>query len=213
MRFGKRWVFYSFAMTALTAALIAVGGRGSSPSGGYSHPATAHSETAPARTPRPPLVGGGTDGVGELADPPSSGVIPDDGASARAGSSPAPVSTVTQALTATAPAYTVIDAVPATPAATARLPPPATAGTANEAEARAWIAVYFPASEQATAVRVASCETGGTFDPTKVGRAGEQGIFQVMARFWGTVPADIEGQVRQAAGIVAGHGWTPWSCY
>lgn len=187
-------------MVVLVALAALVGGRGPEPR--VSEPPL---ETAPVRTPRPPVVGGGSVEVAPLE---GAGVAPRDLPTPRAEAS----AVVTQqALTATVTSKTVIDAVPATPPPSARLPP--VAGTENEALARAAIASAFPPSEQATAYRVASCETGGTFDPTKVGKAGEQGIFQVMAVYHGAVPAGIEGQARQAASLVERHGWSPWSCY
>lgn len=75
-----------------------------------------------------------------------------------------------------------------------------------------WGAVMaaFPPSEQATAYRVAMCESSG--DPGAVGRVGEQGAFQVRPEFHGPVPDDLYGQAEQAAAIVAEQGWQPWSC-
>jgi hypothetical protein len=60
------------------------------------------------------------------------------------------------------------------------------------------------------ALQVAACESG--LDPHAVGEEGEKGIFQVMPRFWGPVPADSLGQVLQAYHIWQEHGWEPWSC-
>ena len=65
---------------------------------------------------------------------------------------------------------------------------------------------------QAAAMSVAECETGGTFNPGLIGAHGEQGVYQVLAVYHGSVPSDITGQVAQAAGIVAREGWQPWSC-
>lgn len=75
-----------------------------------------------------------------------------------------------------------------------------------------WLAIEaaFPPSEQATAYRVAMCESSG--DPGAVGRVGEQGAFQVRPEFHGPVPDDLYGQAFQAAAIVAEQGWRPWSC-
>lgn len=192
---------------AIAIEVATVGGRGPEP-----RVDELPSETAPARTPRPPVVGGGSV---EAAPFEEAGVAPRDLITPRAEASAVVTS---QALTATVTAYLAIDPAPATPAAptseptaVAGLPPPP--ASSYEALARAAIASAFPPSEQATAYRVAWCETHGTFDPTSVGKAGEQGIFQVMAVYHGPVPADIEGQARQAAGIVAAHGWSPWSCY
>jgi len=60
------------------------------------------------------------------------------------------------------------------------------------------------------ALQVAVCESG--LDPHAVGEEGEEGIFQVMPRFWGPVPADPLGQALQAYHIWQEHGWEPWSC-
>lgn len=60
------------------------------------------------------------------------------------------------------------------------------------------------------ALQVAACESG--LDPAAVGQHGERGIFQVMADFWGAVPADPAGQAWQAFLIWQEHGWEPWSC-
>lgn len=214
----SRWIGLLPAGIALSAVIVlaTVGGRGPEPR--VSEPL---SETAPALTPRPPVVGGGV----EVAPLEGTGVTPRLVMTPRAESS----AVVTQlVLTATVTSTTVVDAVPATPPATARLPPPVaspeaplpsavlgqTGGSSYEAEAIAAIAAAFPASEQAKAYRVSSCETGGTFWPWAAEPGGHHfGIFQVDPSIWGPVPADIEGQARQAAGIVAAHGWSPWSCY
>jgi hypothetical protein len=84
--------------------------------------------------------------------------------------------------------------------------------TALVAEDDLWGAVMaaFPPSEQATAYRVAMCESSGNTEA--VGRSGEEGVFQVIASIWGDVPSDLYGQAAQAAGIVSVHGWEPWSC-
>ncbi|MGE0227779.1 MAG: hypothetical protein AB7I38_11070 [Dehalococcoidia bacterium] len=197
-----KFVVAVLILAVILSAAGVVGGRESSSSGEPAI-ATPTSTTAPARTPRPPAVGGG-----------SVEATPFEEVEVHLGVRPTPraeASTVaTQALTATVTVVTTVDAAPATPMVT--IAPRSEVG-GNEAQALAAIEAHFPASEQATAYRVASCETGGTFDPTKVGKAGEQGIFQVMAVYHGPVPGDIDGQARQAAGIVAAHGWLPWSCY
>ena len=83
---------------------------------------------------------------------------------------------------------------------------------ATEDEVLAAVQAYFPASEWGRAMSVAECETGGTFNPGLIGAHGEQGVYQVLAVYHGSVPSDITGQVAQAAGIVAREGWQPWSC-
>lgn len=218
MTFGKYdWLiglaWATLAIGVFTAAVgIAVGGRESSSSGELAI-ATASSTAAPARTPRPPAVGGGSVEATPFEE---AEVAPRLDETPRAEAS----AVATQALTATVTVVTTVDPAPATPQASftveakpATRPPEVSGSEGYEAQAVAAIEAYFPASERATAYRVASCETGGTFDPTKVGKAGERGIFQVMAVFHGAVPGDIEGQTEQAAGIVARQGWSPWSCY
>ncbi|MGE0133745.1 MAG: hypothetical protein AB7L91_06370 [Dehalococcoidia bacterium] len=182
--------------------VIVVGGRESSSSGELAI-ATASSTAAPARPPRPPAVGGGSVEATPFEE---AEVAPRNGSTPRAEAS----AVATQALTATVTVVTTVDPAPATPPAP---PSPRSEVGGYEAQALAAIEAYFPASERATAYRVASCETGGTFDPTVVGKAGERGIFQVMAVYHGAVPGDIEGQTEQAASIVARQGWSPWSCY
>jgi len=187
----------------VTVPVVMVGERAPSPSpSGSTHVGKlpvegvvlpADSEAAPAR----PLVDGSGEDVVLLEEIQAMPVL--------AAPPAEPASTVTQsALTATVTAPVVVAPVPAT------APAPQT-DTSYEAEARYWIGVYFPGQE-GKAYRVASCETGGTFHPGAVGRAGEQGIFQVIARYHGPVPGSIQGQAEQASGIVAKSGWGPWSC-
>lgn len=57
---------------------------------------------------------------------------------------------------------------------------------------------------------MAWCES--RLGPGRVGRHGERGLFQVLARYWGPVPEDAAGQVAQAYEIWREHGWRPWSC-
>ena len=73
------------------------------------------------------------------------------------------------------------------------------------------IARHFPPHAVAQAQWIAWCESRN--QPTAVGDGGRaQGLFQVHAIYWGDVPDDVEGQVRQAAAIHAQHGFAPWSC-
>lgn len=77
------------------------------------------------------------------------------------------------------------------------------------------------------AIRIASCETGGTFDPFALGRAGERGWFQIH-------PVHFRRTLRSSAGRIfvdparlwqprynarvayvlsnGGRDWRPWSC-
>jgi hypothetical protein len=77
------------------------------------------------------------------------------------------------------------------------------------------------AVEVERALLVASCETGGTFDPALVGAEGEVGVFQLHpggagARFeaLGWNLADVRENVVAAALVVASDGWGAWGgCY
>lgn len=57
--------------------------------------------------------------------------------------------------------------------------------------------------------RTGWCESH--FDAAAVGAAGEEGAWQVLARYHGTVPATLDAQATQAARIVTEHGTWPWS--
>ena len=75
------------------------------------------------------------------------------------------------------------------------------------------IVEHFPASEVANAIAIARCETGFTWSADLVSSDGARGSFQVLPSFHGAVPADYDGQARQAAAIVrANGGWGLWSC-
>ena len=130
--------------------------------------------------------------VGELADPPAPEASPTPAPVGHAGSNPALSTTPTSAQAADGQ-YSAAEG-------------------SLEAEVWAAIMLYFPSAQWAMAMRVARCESGGTFDPAIVGKAGERGIYQIRPEFWGSVPPDIEGQTAQAASIVARHSWAPWSC-
>ena len=74
------------------------------------------------------------------------------------------------------------------------------------------VAAYFPGQEH-YAYSVFWCES--KLDPGAVGALGERGIAQIHPiwfRTYGVPPADLEGQVAQAAVIVADIGWSHWSC-
>ena len=71
----------------------------------------------------------------------------------------------------------------------------------------------FPAHWREWAGRVIDCESGGVgYDPAAVGAHGERGVAQVLERFHGPVPADIEGQVAQMARIHREKGAGEWTC-
>lgn len=75
-----------------------------------------------------------------------------------------------------------------------------------------WRASLVMSDENRLALlRITACETGGTWDTTLRGAAGEEGVAQVIARYWGAVPADLRGQMEQADGIYTEHGDWPWS--
>lgn len=199
------------AGAALALTLLSVGGRGQDSTVVVT--ATPATPSSPALVPAPNNRAVGemvVGGVGELADPPSSGAIPDDGALVRAGSSPAPASTVTQsALTATVQAYLVIDPVPATPP-TQRVP----------------VGSYAPWPEYLWPV--VAClvgrESGG--NPGAVGGQGERGLMQIgVANFaylatYGITPDMLfDGPTNIRAGWIislywqkaTGDGFAPWA--
>lgn len=77
------------------------------------------------------------------------------------------------------------------------------------------------------AVRIASCETGGTFDPRARGAAGERGWFQIHPVHFGRTLRSSVGSVRVDAARLydpaynvrvayvlsnGGRDWQPWSC-
>lgn len=70
-----------------------------------------------------------------------------------------------------------------------------------------------------TAVRVADCETGGTFNPYATGHEDERGWFQIRFNHWGKPqcdPAYLYDPVYNTAcaySIWVEQGWSPWSCY
>lgn len=77
------------------------------------------------------------------------------------------------------------------------------------------------------AVRIASCETGGTFNPRARGRAGERGWFQIHPVHFGRTLRSSAGRVHVnpdrlydpayntwVAWVLSdgGRNWTPWTC-
>ena len=79
----------------------------------------------------------------------------------------------------------------------------------------AWAAMHaaFPPEALDCAVLIAWRET--RIQPWNriidVNGLPSEGAWHVQPRWWGTVPEDIEGQAAQVAGIVAAHGWQPWT--
>lgn len=80
-----------------------------------------------------------------------------------------------------------------------------------EAQVRASVERWFPASEEATAMRVAYCESRDEPWAAEPGGA-HHGVFQVADSIWGAVPSDVDSQVRQAAVVWRAGGWGMWSC-
>lgn len=74
---------------------------------------------------------------------------------------------------------------------------------------RQWRALEQSGGPVATMAMIMVCESNG--DTTAIGAAGERGAFQVTPRWWGPVPADLEGQALQAAAIMHEHGDRPWT--
>ena len=67
------------------------------------------------------------------------------------------------------------------------------------------------------AIRVASCETGGTFDPRALGRAGERGIFQIHpVHFSWASPRRLFEPLYNARVAFrlsrGGTSWRAWTC-
>lgn len=183
----------------------------------------------PARTPVPPAVGMGDGGQPIQAPAPVVSIVPNPATaiqSAVTEVSATPISQngplVKQAAPPTsavvAPVSTVIvSAMTPTARATSEVSSPVQTGTL-EAQVRAAVERYFPASEWATAMRIASCESH--FEPWAAEPGGNHfGVLQVDPSLHGAVPPDIDGQVRQGAEVWAkvdasGHrlGWSQWSC-
>ena len=193
----------SRALAVLAGLVLLVGCRDAQP--GHGSASTVTSAVLPASSPVITPVGGG------------GGETP-EGRAGEITATPA-ITVVTSALEAETPAPESDNRAREAERLTVRAtgaagPAPAPSATYATAEAEVWAAVqiYFPASDWAMAMRVARCESGGTFNPAIVGKAGEQGIWQILAVYHGAVPADIAGQAAQAARIVAAHSWAPWTC-
>ena len=110
--------------------------------------------------------------------------------------------------------FTEIPQIEKTPVAPASVVTAVTAVEASslEAQVRAAVQAYFPASEWERALRVAKCES--RYLPWAVEPGGAHfGVFQVDPSLHGAAPPDIDGQVRQAYELWARTGdWRHWSC-
>ena len=152
-----------------------------------------------AVTPRPPTVGGGTVEIAAALEatttatpePAALAITPTD--------NPTPVARL--------PPPQSSPSAPTPPAAP--LEPPA--GGDLEAQVRAAVERYFPPAEWTKAMRVAWCES--RYQPWAVEPGGAHvGVYQLDPSLHGAVPADIDGQVRQAADLWRLAGWGPWQC-
>lgn len=165
------------------------------------------SSSSPARAPEERAGGG------DMANGSPAALSLNDGGGDRGdagGQQPAPASTtVVSAVVAEVPTFRTATPQPLTSTVIISAQPPP-AGTL-EAQVRAAVVAYFPASQVETAMRVAYCES--RYQPWAVEASGSHyGVFQLDPSLHGSVPADVDGQVRQAAALWAKAGWSPWSC-
>lgn len=128
--------------------------------------------------------------------------------------------TTTTTSTTVAPTTTTTARARTAPIHSASVSRPAPAGDIPAA-IRAGFARFGPAvAEQA--VRVSSCETGGTFDPTVVNASGHTGLFQISRRYhearvnrlgftWDQM-REAWPNITVAADLYAEQGWRPWTC-
>lgn len=66
-------------------------------------------------------------------------------------------------------------------------------------------------------MRVVKCETGGTYNPRSLGRAGERGLFQIHpVHFSSLDPGRLfERAYNARVAFRLSHGgtdWSPWTC-
>lgn len=68
-------------------------------------------------------------------------------------------------------------------------------------------------------MRVVDCETGGTYNPRSLGRAGERGLFQIHPVNWAPMHLNpgrlFERRYNARAAFRLSHGgtdWSPWTC-
>jgi hypothetical protein len=82
---------------------------------------------------------------------------------------------------------------------------------------RSTICSVFTGTRCGPAIRVATCETGGTLDPHARGRAGERGLFQIHPVHFGWVDEARLWQPLYNARIAyrlsrGGRSWRAWTC-
>lgn len=170
-------VLAAILIVMFCAVCVEVGERAPSPSSGVATATPAGSETAPAR-PLETGARGTVGGDGDQAPLVDTTPLPE----MASGSIPAPASTVTtQALVASpsATAYTVIDAVPATPVATAR--PVETIAPDSSISA---LVAASPWPEYLWGVVACLVERESRGVATAVGLAGERGLIQIHPITW-----------------------------
>lgn len=161
-------------------------------------------------TPRPPAVGQGIGAeraslAGEHETPAT--MVAEEMSDGRQSiQTPAPAATIVASSQPVVVAPTLQSATPTV--VVSSLAPPT--GSLEE-QVRGAVEAYFPPSEWATAMRIAWCES--RYQPWAAEPGGNHfGVFQVDPSLWGAVPADIDGQVRQAAAVWLVGGWAMWSC-
>jgi hypothetical protein len=82
---------------------------------------------------------------------------------------------------------------------------------------RSTICSVFTSTRCGPAIRVATCETGGTLDPRARGRLGERGLFQIHPVHFGWLDERRLYEPRYNARAAfrlsrGGRDWSPWTC-
>jgi Lysozyme like domain len=93
----------------------------------------------------------------------------------------------------------------------------AAGGEADRHRIRSAICSVFTGTRCGPAIRVATCETGGTLNPRARGRLGERGLFQIHPVHFRTfnprrlfeVLYNVRAAFRLSRG---GRDWSPWTC-
>jgi len=93
----------------------------------------------------------------------------------------------------------------------------ASGGEREKSRIRSAICSVFAGQRCGPAIRVATCETGGTLYPRSLGSAGERGLFQIHPVHFRTfsrarlfeVLYNIRAAFRLSRG---GRDWSPWTC-
>ena len=164
-----------------------------------------------AVTPQPPTVGGGTAPDGLLEPSPEPATVQ---ATSALTASPEATAGVAQSGEQAAFNRPVAGSIPAASTTTPVASAPAVEtprAESNESQVRAAVERYFPPAEWTKAMRVAWCES--RYQPWAVEPGGAHvGVYQLDPSLHGSVPADIDGQVRQAADLWRRAGWGPWQC-